>query len=390
MSFFERDRLRYPVVRLVHTSDWHIGRRFHQVDLLDDQSRFFDWLVEFVSSEGIDGVLVAGDIFDRASPAADAVDLVDDVLSRLLSRRVTVVMISGNHDSAERLNFGSRAMDAAGLHIRTERPVLSDVGAPIVIQRGDESLEVLPIPYLEPARIVDLAGAVRRHDTVVEHVVTTHIGTLTDPSRAVAVSHAFVAGGSASDSERQLTVGGAGTVPPSVFDGLGYVALGHLHRPQTCGRETLAYSGSPIPYSFSEQHDKIVKVLDTGTMIVTDAPVGAGRAVCTIEDTLDKVLASSRYSVHEESFVRVRLTDPDPQLGAMDRIRRRFPHCLALEQIALRPQSPFESRGGDGVRKKPEEIVGDYLEETFGDALSVDARSFVMDGLGTAMAGDDR
>ena len=378
-------------MRFLHTSDWHIGRKFNKVDLHSDQAKFFDWLVEVVASEDIECVLIAGDVFDRANPSPESVELADDIFARLLAAGTQVVAISGNHDSAERMNFGSAAMAAAGLHIRTERKDLAMVGSPITItsRRNDDSVQVLPIPYLEPQRIIELAGAERSHEGVVHAVVQKHIATLSHPNASIAMAHAWVAGGSATDSERQLTVGGTATVSPSIFDGLGYVALGHLHRPQHVGSDRIHYSGSPLSYSFSEEHQKFVRIIDTNNnMSSTALPIDVGRPVRTITDSFENLLGVSTYDDARDCFVRACLTDTSLQLGAMDTLRQRFPYILDISYQSLAPQGKATLYSDQQrTRTTPGDTITEYLTETFGDDIDDTTRRFVLDIVDSVVAG---
>ena len=378
-------------MRLLHTSDWHIGRKFEEVDLLPAQRQFGDWFVELAISEKIDVVLLAGDIFDRATPKAEAVDLVDDILNRLKSAGIATVAISGNHDSAERLNFGARFMAEADLHIRAERPEIPDIGHPVRITRpSGESIEILPLPYLDPQRVIMTNGLDRRHDTVLGAVIEQQCAKLANPRRTIVMGHAFVVGGQGSDSERQLTVGGTGQVPASLFKDFGYVALGHLHRPQTVGEEHIVYSGSPMAYSFSEEHAKSMRIISVDESITSEiVPVDVGRKVVTLSDTLDNLLVSSKYDDHKESFVKVRLSDPDVQIGVMERLRARFPHILIAEQTCLTQQGQLS--GADvrrSSRTTPADIVDRYVEETF-PAIDEFQSTLIREIVAAVVGGDD-
>jgi len=377
---------------LLHTSDWHIGRKFESVDLLPDQATFGDWFTDLAITEKIDAVLLSGDVFDRATPKAEAVELLDDILNRLKLAGIATVMISGNHDSAERLNFGARFMAEANLHIRTERPAISEIGQALRLTRpSGESVEILPLPYLDPQRIRMGEGVERRHDTVLEAVIAEQRPALADPRRTIVMGHAFVVGGEGSDSERQLSVGGTSQVPAGLFKEFGYVALGHLHRPQVVGEEHIVYSGSPLAYSFSEEHGKSVRIVTVGEVVTSEiVPVDVGRPVVTLTDTLDNLLHSSQYATHMDKFIRVRLTDPDVQTGVMERLRARFPHILNAEQTSLTRQGRISA---DDVRHSsritPAEIVDRYLDETF-TALDDFQSSFVRGVVSATVSGDER
>jgi exonuclease SbcD len=361
-------------MRLLHTSDWHIGRKFHQLSLLDDQLAFGTWLADLIKSESIDVVLIAGDLYDRASPAGDAVDVLDEIFTQITAAGARIVAISGNHDSGERLNFGSAAMAAAGIHMRAERRDLSAMGSPITFDvDGHQPFQILPLPYIDPYRITDLGSVEPRHYSVLESVINARTPELLDPRRTIAMAHAFVTGGNASDSERELSVGGTSMVPATIFSPFGYTALGHLHRPQQISQEDdgpeIIYSGSPLPYSFSEEHTKSVRLIEVGTHISSRAiPIDVGRPVHTLTGSLDDLLHNSQWEHATHGFVRARLTDPSVQLGAMEQLRQRFEHILELEQIAL---TSLGAHSGSVirqmVRRSPGELLNSYLDQTFPD-----------------------
>jgi exonuclease SbcD len=373
-------------MRLIHTSDWHIGKRFLEVDLLNDQARFCDWLVDVVKQESIEGVLIAGDIFDRAAPKAEAVDLVDDVLNRISALGASIVLISGNHDSAERLRFGSRFMAGAGLYVRTEEREIANVANPVTLTgRSGTSVEILPLPYLDPERVRAIEGYDRTHEAVLKAAIDQQFQRLINPARSIAMAHAFVVGGEESDSERQLSVGGTGQVSTSLFDEFSYVALGHLHRPQSMRGDQIVYSGSPLAYSFSEQHDKSIRILEVAeTITSTELSVGVGRPVVTLKDTLDNLLDSSKYGSSKDCFVRAVLTDPDPRLGVMDRLRERFPHILEVQSQTFTRQLESLRHDKPDETFSPEAMVNRYLEDTFED-LNDQQREMVANALFAAV-----
>ena len=238
-------------MRILHTSDWHLGRSFHREGLLGHQAAFIDHLLEVVESERVDLVVVAGDVYDRALPHVDAVHLADETFARLAASAARVVVTSGNHDSAQRLGFGSRLIDAAGVFIRTDH---RSVGTPILLEDAHGTVAVHALPYLDPSALRDpwqLPG--RSHQATLGHAMGKVRRDLARRPRArsVVLAHAFVAGGTPSESERDISVGGVDRVSTDLFDGIDYTALGHLHGPHVLG-DTLRYSGSPVAYSFSE------------------------------------------------------------------------------------------------------------------------------------------
>lgn len=351
-------------MRLLHTSDWHLGRSFHREDMLGAQARFVDHLVETVRSERVDAVLVSGDLYDRALPPVDAVALCDEALRRLAAEKVQVIIVSGNHDSAQRLGFGAGLMDAAGVHVRADPHA---VGSPVLLADGTA---VYGIPYLEPEVVRSAWELPERGHTaaLTEAMRRVRADLATRGGRSVVLAHAFVTGGEASDSERDISVGGVRSVPVSVFDGVDYVALGHLHDPQRM-TATVRYSGSPLAYSFSEErHVKGAWLVDLGERVraeFVEAPVP--RRVSTVKGRLDDLLTSDEHTGIEDHWLQVTLTDPDRPAGAMERLRRRFPHTLAL---AFEPEggpAPDDRGWTDRIRDRSEiEIAYDFVREVRG------------------------
>lgn len=314
-------------MRFIHTSDWHLGRSFHRVGLLDAQASYLDHLVGVVRSEGVDAVLVSGDVYDRALPAPDTVDLLSDAVTRLIDAGAVVVMSSGNHDSAIRLGFASDLLARAGLHIRTG---LDSVGTPVVIKDAD----IYPLPYLEPSVAADALGAPERTHAAVLMAAMDRIRTqaLTRPGCAVVMAHAFVTGGATSASERDISVGGVCAVHPDVFAQAEYVALGHLHGPQRIS-ETVRYSGSPIALSFSEADHRKGSVLvdvSAGTLITQTIAAPVAKSLAILRGDLEDLLRDPRHHGAETAYCQITLTDTVRPMGAMERLRRRFPDTLVL------------------------------------------------------------
>jgi exonuclease SbcD len=331
-------------VRILHTSDWHLGRSFHRVDLLAAQAQHLDHLVEVVRSEQVDVVVVAGDVYDRALPGVDAVQLLDDALLRLTGAGAEVVLSSGNHDSAHRLGFGSRLMSEAGLHVRTDP---ARVGEPVLLSDAHGEVAFYPLPYLEPALVADQLGAERSQAGVLTAAMAAVRADVQARAgqRTVVSAHAFVTGGTASDSERELAVGGLGQVGAETFAGVDYVALGHLHGRQQLS-PTVRYSGSPLAFSFGEaDHHKgswLVTLGRHGVEEVTSVEAPVPRRLARLRGTLDELLEQSRFAAAEPAWCQVTLTDPSRPAEPMERLRRRFPHVL---EIRLEPSGPVA--GGD-------------------------------------------
>jgi len=326
-------------VRILHTSDWHLGRSFHGVGLLDAQAAFLDHLVATVVEEKVDLVLVSGDVHDRALPPVDAVRLADDLLARLATTGARTVVTSGNHDSAIRLGFNSRLADHSGVHLRTRWQA---VGDPVLVDDAHGTVAVHGIPYLEPDAVRqawDLPA--RTHEAALGAAMERVRADLTarGPVRSVVMAHAFVAGSPdaapamASDSERDVSVGGVQIAPTSLFDGVSYTALGHLHRAAEL-TDGVRYSGSPIAYSFSEAgHTKGSWLVELGARGVERAdfvPAPVPRAVRRLRGRLDDLLTDASLADAEDAWLAVALTDPRRPRLAMERLRSRFPHTLTL------------------------------------------------------------
>ena len=319
-------------MRILHTSDWHLGRSFHRVGLLDAQAHFLDHLVDVVRSERVDAVVVAGDVYDRALPAVDAVAVLDDALDALVDTGTAVLVTSGNHDSAARLGFGARRSARAGLHLRT---TIADAATPVLLEDRHGPVAFYGIPYAEPALVCDTLAVERGHRPVLTALMDGVRRDLASRpgARSLVAAHAFVTGGAASDSERDISVGGVGAVPASVFDGVDYVALGHLHGRQRLS-DIVRYSGSPLPYSFSEHaHRKgswLLEMGPEGTERVDAVEAPVLRPLALLRGRLDDLLVDPAHERHEDSFCQVTLTDAQRPREPMERLRRRFPYVLAL------------------------------------------------------------
>jgi DNA repair protein SbcD/Mre11 len=338
------------VVRILHTSDWHLGRSFHRVGLLDAQASFVDHLLETIAAEQVDLVVVSGDVYDRALPPVDAVELADDTFARLASSRARVVVTSGNHDSQIRLGFNARLADSAGVFLRTR---WQDVGTPVLLEDGHGPVAVYGLPYLEP----DAVRAAwqlpeRSHSAALGAAMErVHADLATRPgARSVVMAHAFVAGSAdsaaelASDSERDISVGGLQIAPTGLFSGVDYAALGHLHGRHRLS-DSIRYSGSPIAYSFSEaQHTKgswLVELGPDGLERCDFVPAPVPRRLATLRGPIEELLSDPRHHDVEDCWLQVTLTDARRPMRAMDRLRDRFPHTLML---AFEPEGRVAER----------------------------------------------
>jgi exonuclease SbcD len=365
-------------VRFLHTSDWHLGRSLHRVSLLDAQRAFLDHLVDTVRTERVDAVLVSGDVYDRAVPPLTAVELFDDALHRLADLGVPTVMISGNHDSARRLGVGAGLMGRAGVHLRTD-PATCHL--PVLLPDAHGEVAVYGLPYLEPA-LAREEFAAERGETGVPPAggwggaamtrIRADLATRPAGTRSVVLAHAFVTGAAPCDSERDITAGGVEAVPAALFDGVDYVALGHLHGCQTIS-ERVRYSGSPLAYSFSEEHHrKSMWRVDLGpggelTAERVDTPVP--RPLARLRGRLDDLIADPALERHTDSWVEATLTDPFRPHEPMAALAKRFPHVLAL---AFEPEQADEDPLASYVRRlqgrTDQQIAEDFVAHVRGSA----------------------
>ncbi|WOX08063.1 exonuclease SbcCD subunit D [Streptomyces sp. N50] len=378
-------------MRLLHTSDWHLGRAFHRVNMLGAQADFVSHLVTTVRERDVDAVVVSGDVYDRAVPPLAAVELFDDTLHRLADLGVPTVMISGNHDSARRLGVGAGLIDRAGIHLRTEP---SACGTPVVIPDAFGDVAFYGLPYLEPALVkaefgVEKAG----HEAVLAAAmdrVRADLAGRAPGTRSVVLAHAFVTGGEVSDSERDITVGGVAAVPAGVFDGVDYAALGHLHGSQTItGR--VRYSGSPLPYSFSEaDHRKSMWLVDLdaeGTVTAERLDCPVPRELARIRGALADLLDDPDLARHEEAWVEATLTDPVRPDDPMARLTDRFPHTLSLVFDPERgPDDPDVSYARRLAGRDDREIADDFVAHVRGAGPDEDEQAVLQEAFDAVRA----
>ncbi|MEU9058967.1 exonuclease SbcCD subunit D [Streptomyces sp. NPDC048430] len=358
-------------MRILHTSDWHLGRSFHRVSMLDAQAAYLDHLVGTVREHAVDVVVVAGDVYDRAVPPLPAVQLFDDALHRLAAAGVPTVMISGNHDSARRLGVGAGLIARAGIHLRTDP---ADCATPVVLRDTHGDVAFYGLPYLEPALVRDSLGASKTgHEAVLTAAmdrVRADLAARPDGSRSVVLAHAFVAGGEPSDSERDITVGGVAAVPAGVFDGVDYVALGHLHGCQTV-TERVRYSGSPLAYSFSEHtHRKTMWLIDLGPggdLVAERVDCPTPRPLARLRGRLGTLLEDPALDRHQESWVEATLTDPARPDEPMARLTERFPYTLSLVFDPERsPQDSLASYAQRLQGRDDQQVAEDFVAHVRG------------------------
>lgn len=320
-------------MKFLHLADLHLGKRVNGFSMLEDQAHILRQILAILDDEQPDGVLIAGDVYDKSVPSVEAVELLDGFLTELRARGVPVLLISGNHDSPERLAFGGRVMDSCGIHIS---PVYDGALAPVTLHDEFGPVHVWLLPFVKPAHVrrwFPDADIESYTDAVAEAVAHMDIDTA---ARNVLVTHQFVTGGTRSGSE-ELSVGGTDNVDSGVFAPFDYVALGHLHGAQRIGRETIRYAGSPLKYSFSEarQHKSVTVVTlgEKGDVQVRTVALTPLRELREIRGSYDELTARSFYehTTYRSDYLHLILTDEQDVFDAMSRLRTIYPYLMTLD-----------------------------------------------------------
>ena len=379
------------MTRILHTGDWHLGRYLHGASLLADQAHVLGQLIATAISEAVDVVVIAGDVYDRSVPPAEAVKLLDDVLAQLvIDAGIEVILIAGNHDSAERIGFGGRILGKQRLHLRGTLIDLS----PIVLADAHGEIAFHPLPYVEPvfARALPGGEAVSDHQSAMTHALSLMRANLNPGRRNVLIGHAFVAGGSESESERPLSVGGSGQVSADTFAGFDYVALGHLHRPQRVGADHIRYAGSLLKYSFNEvDHVKGVTLVDIGAdriPTVRIIPLVPRRDVRIIRGTLAQLLSQPDPVLRRDDYLCAHLTDSDPVLDPMARLREVYPNMLELQFTHVTEGNAAARAAGDHRRREPDDLFRAFYRDMLGEEIGEPALA-VFNASARSVAGHD-
>ncbi|MFI9451791.1 exonuclease SbcCD subunit D [Amycolatopsis sp. NPDC052450] len=377
-------------MKLLHTSDWHIGRTFHGADLLAEQEAVLGHVADLVIAEAVDVVLVSGDIYDRAVPSAEAVRVATTALGRIRQAGAKLVMTPGNHDSAPRLGAFAEFAAAGGLYLRA---TIDGLAEPVLLPDEHGEVALYGIPYLEPEPARHALGVpeARGHTGVLTEAmrrIREDLATRPSGTRSVVLAHAFVTGGEPTESERTIAVGGVEQVPGSVFDGVDYVALGHLHGPQTLA-EHLRYSGSPLAYSFSETRQrKSVWLVDLdagGLAEVRRHELPVPRHLAMLRGELADLLADPEHDGLTEHFLSFTVTDRVRPIDAMRQLRERFPYAVHMDWQPEGGHDGAALKYAEAVRGRSDvEITRSFLEDCRGSAPSASEERLVLAALGAA------
>ena len=400
-------------MRFLHTADWHLGRIFYGQYLTDDQAHVLEHqFFTILKEEKIDGILLAGDVFDRAVPPIEAIELWDSIITRLaMDYKVPLFVVSGNHDGAERLEVGRSMLSESGIHIwGSPHHALQ----PFEFEGADGRVAICPMPFSEPRRIGDALGLNSSESKPVDTDMTddTLFSYVDDKDqeavalnlhnydqmyqawsdylykqvpkqmRSIAISHAFVMGGEVGGSERTLSVGGSEQVSPHVFKNFHYTALGHLHGPQRMGADHIRYSGSPLKYSFDEHEQKksftIIDMDTKGKVDISTIPVEAKRDVVILEGYFEDLLNNTALQTkHKDDYVQARLLDTMPIMDGMAKVRQVYHRCMTIE-LAGRIATPVVDMG-DAVFKElnERELFNQFAETVWKEPLTEAEQSYI-------------
>ncbi|MFP4443486.1 MAG: exonuclease SbcCD subunit D [Spirochaetia bacterium] len=369
-------------MKILHTADWHLGRIFHGIHLTEDQSYILQDILDIALDEQVDVIVIAGDIYDRAVPPIEAVRLLNEFISKAaLEHGIPVIIIAGNHDSPERMGFGSKILERNSLHIRH---TFTKTPEPVLLHDQWGPVEFVPLPFVEPGKAGYLLGddTISDHQSALKRAISLY---QLSGNRTVAAAHCYTAGNTESESERPLLIGGEYSVGHTLFNGFSYTALGHLHRPQKAGAENIQYSGSIMHYSFDEtDHPKsiILCTLDKeGSVSVRRENLNPKKRIRKISGSLKELLKGAELNGNEtgrNDYLRVHLKDRGPLFDPLGRLREIYPNILHIE----RDQSAMTSRAEStsDLRKTSEKkLFQSFFEQTAGSAMTEEQEKIFTD-----------
>lgn len=373
-------------MKLIHLSDLHLGKRVSEFSMLEDQRYILEEILRIIDGERPDAVLIAGDIYDKPVPPAEAVGLFDDFLVRLARRETQVFIISGNHDSPERIAFGARLMDRSGIHLS---PVYDGHVEPVALEDEHGTVNIYMLPFLKPAHVRRFFPE-EEIDSYTDALRTAVRAMEIDPAaRNVLVTHQFVTGAARCDSE-DISVGGTDNVDVTAFDGFDYVALGHIHNPQQVVRETVRYCGTPLKYSFSEAgHEKSVTVAELGEkgdISIRTAPLIPLRDMKELRGSYEDLTRRSFYenTTWREDYTHITLTDEEDIPDAVGKLRVIYRNLMKLDYDNRRTRSGGEILGSGQVEKKsPLELFSELYEKQNNQPMTEEQRTFAAGLIGT-------
>ena len=367
-------------MKFIHLSDLHLGKRVNEFSMLEDQEYILTKIINIIDDQKPDGVIIAGDVYDKSVPSAEAVELFDDFLVKLSNRNLKVFVISGNHDSAERIAFGGRLMDKSGIYMS---PVYDGKIEPITVSDNFGDVNIYMLPFVKPANVrrfypeSEISSYTDAIKTIIDDM------SIDESKRNILITHQFVTGASRTESE-DISVGGTDNVDASVFEKFDYVALGHIHRSQKCTSDYIRYSGTPLKYSFSEANDKkevvILDIKGKGTIELSFVPLVPKRDMVEIKGKYDELTLKSFYdnTSYIEDYMHITLTDEDDIPDVLTKLRVIYKNIMKLDYDNQRTRHSVEINGADNVeRKSPFEHFGEFYEMQNGQALSEEQSEFM-------------
>lgn len=365
-------------MKLIHLSDLHLGKRVNEFSMLEDQQYILTEILQIIDQEKPDGVIIAGDVYDKSVPSAEAVALLDDFLVRLAKRDLQVFLISGNHDSPERMAFGGRLMAQSGVHLA---PVYDGKVSPITLTDEYGPVNLYLLPFLKPAhvrRCFPEREILTYTDALDAAIEAMGVDTA---QRNVLVTHQFVTGAARCDSE-EISVGGTDNVDVLVFEPFDYVALGHIHGPQQVGRETVRYCGTPLKYSFSEaKHQKSVTVVELGekgAVSVRTVPLTPMRDLAELRGTYEELTFRGFYqgTSYPRDYVHITLTDEEDIPDAVSKLRIIYPNLMKLDYDNKRTRAGIILEGAEDQQRSPLELLEEFYEKQNGQPMGEEQRAF--------------
>lgn len=359
-------------MKLIHLSDLHLGKRVNEFSMIEDQAYILKKILGIVRAEEPDGVLIAGDVYDKSIPSVEAVGLFDDFLRHLARQRVQVFIISGNHDSPERLAFGAELIQPSGIHIA---PAYSGRVEPVSLKDDYGAVHIYMLPFIKPIHVRSAfpEEKVESYTDAVRGAIS-HMD-IQESERNILVTHQFVTGAQRSDSE-DISVGGSDNVDVSVFDSFDYVALGHIHGPQSVGRESARYCGTPLKYSFSEaNHHKSVTILELkekGNLEIRTVELSPLRDMRELRGTYEELTNRKNYEgTRTDDYIRITLTDEEDVVDAMGKLRVIYPNLMKLDYDNRRTRENRELTGGEAEESRtPLELIMDFYEQQNNQPMS--------------------
>ncbi|MBR6633356.1 MAG: exonuclease SbcCD subunit D [Clostridia bacterium] len=353
-------------MKFIHLSDLHIGKRVNEYSMIEDQEYILKQIINIIDEQKPNGVIIAGDVYDKSVPSAEAVALFDEFLVELSKRELSVFVISGNHDSPERIAFGGRLMEASKIYMS---PVYNGGVSPVTLEDEYGKINIWMLPFVKPVHIRKFNESMEINSYTDAMRIAIDSLKIDSTERNIMITHQFVTGAERTESE-EISVGGSDNVDVSVFEAFDYTALGHIHRPQNCGSEKVRYSGTPLKYSFSESKDNksvtVIELKEKGTLYIDTIPLKPMRDMVEIKGKYDEIMLRDFYknTSYPEDYVHITLTDEDDVPDAIGKLRTVYHNLMKLDYDNLRTRNMNSINGADSVEKKsPYEHFSEFYEK---------------------------